>query len=72
MACRTNSTDNGRLGVHLRSYKTTPKMQEEYPGFKIWEAARATSAAPTYFERLKVGDDEFIDGGMGYNNPVLE
>ncbi|KIJ36116.1 hypothetical protein M422DRAFT_179754 [Sphaerobolus stellatus SS14] len=72
MACRANSTDDGRQTVHLRSYKTTAQMPEEFPDFKIWEAARATSVAPAYFQRLKVGQDEFIDGGMGWNNPILE
>ncbi len=40
----------------------------------IWEACRATSAAPSYFEPIDIGDDgekeTFVDGGLGYNNPV--
>jgi len=38
----------------------------------IWEAARATSAASTFFEPIKVGADgeEFIDGATGANNPI--
>ena len=37
---------------------------------KIWEAARATSAAPTFFKRLEIGNKQpFIDGGLGRNNP---
>ena len=45
---------------------------------KIWEAARATSAAPTFFKPIKLGrarNQPFIDGGLGRNNPsqlVLE
>jgi hypothetical protein len=35
----------------------------------IWEVARATSAAPTYFNTIKIGEDEFGDGGFGANNP---
>ncbi|KAG9669732.1 hypothetical protein KCU87_g7654, partial [Aureobasidium melanogenum] len=38
-------------------------------GLTIWQASRATSAAPTFFERLEIGTNEFIDGGMGSNNP---
>ncbi|KAH0021871.1 hypothetical protein KCU78_g5966, partial [Aureobasidium melanogenum] len=38
-------------------------------GLTIWQAARATSAAPTFFERLEIGTNEFIDGGIGFNNP---
>lgn len=41
----------------------------EIDGLTIWQAARAASAAPTFFQRLKIGTDEFIDGGMGFNNP---
>ncbi|KAL2885064.1 FabD/lysophospholipase-like protein [Ceratocystis lukuohia] len=38
---------------------------------KIWEVARATSAATTFFKSIKVGRDEveFIDAGFGHNNP---
>jgi predicted acylesterase/phospholipase RssA len=40
----------------------------------IWEACRATSAAPSYFEPIEIGDDGeqeiFVDGGLGYNNPI--
>jgi patatin-like phospholipase/acyl hydrolase len=37
----------------------------------IWQVARATSAATTFFKSIKVGRDEieFIDAGLGYNNP---
>lgn len=40
----------------------------------IWEAARATSAAPTFFKRIEIGEPDlkepFIDGGVGRNNPT--
>lgn len=36
----------------------------------MWQAARATSAAPTYFRPMKIHSHTFIDGGLGYNNPV--
>jgi predicted acylesterase/phospholipase RssA len=43
---------------------------------KIWEAARATSAAPTFFKRIEIGDPgsskPYIDGGMGCNNPITQ
>jgi hypothetical protein len=35
----------------------------------IWHAARATSAAPRYFEEFERGDTVFLDGAMGANNP---
>jgi hypothetical protein len=35
----------------------------------IWEVARATSAAPSYFNTIKIGEGEYVDGGFGVNNP---
>ncbi|KAL1972818.1 hypothetical protein VTN31DRAFT_6360 [Thermomyces dupontii] len=37
----------------------------------IWQVARATSAATTFFKPIKLGRDEieFIDAGFGCNNP---
>ena len=43
---------------------------------KIWEAARATSAASSFFDpvRINIGKvgEEFIDGATGANNPIQE
>lgn len=44
--------------------------------FAMWEAARATSAAPTYFPPFRLpgdGEDYFalVDGGLFANNPAL-
>lgn len=40
----------------------------------IWEAARATSAAPMYFKEMTINTRPppitYIDGGLGYNNPA--
>lgn len=46
--------------------KTTP-----FKGCTIWQVARATSAATTFFKSIKLGRDgiEFVDAGFGYNNP---
>lgn len=56
----------------LRSYPGY--SSGDYPDITIWEAARATSAAPTFFKSLRMGppgmQEEFIDGGMGCNNPT--
>jgi hypothetical protein len=41
-----------------------------YDRAKIWEAARATSAATTFFESIKIGTQEFLDGATSANNPV--
>lgn len=37
----------------------------------LWEAARATSAAPGYFEKVQIGNVDYIDGGLGCNNPAM-
>ena len=44
--------------------------------FKVWEIARATSAAPTYFEAAQITSEEgkkftLVDGGVFANNPAL-
>jgi predicted acylesterase/phospholipase RssA len=43
-----------------------------YDECRVWEACRATSAATTYFDPIKIGKykQEFIDGGVLYNNPI--
>lgn len=37
---------------------------------KLWQAARATSAAPLYFSPVKVEGFEYWDGGLFFNNPA--
>lgn len=37
----------------------------------IWHAARATSAAPLYFEEFERGETVFLDGAMSANNPSM-
>jgi len=50
----------------FRSYES----HETHPECKIWEAARATSAAPIFFKRIEIGRAQpFVDGGVGRNNP---
>jgi patatin-like phospholipase/acyl hydrolase len=57
---------NANIPVLFRSYSS----QETHSGCKIWEAARATSAVPTFFKRIEIGNKQpFIDGGLGCNNP---
>ncbi|KAJ7829026.1 FabD/lysophospholipase-like protein [Mycena olivaceomarginata] len=56
----------------LRTYDSP---DEPAVACKIWEAARATSAAPTFFKRIEINlggiMQPFIDGGLGCNNPTL-
>lgn len=39
----------------------------------IWQAARATTAAPTFFKSMPINNPLptiiYVDGGLGYNNP---
>lgn len=39
---------------------------------RIWQVARATSAAPSFFDPVQIGHfgEGFSDGGTGTNNPV--
>jgi predicted acylesterase/phospholipase RssA len=59
-----------------RRFRTYKVEKNQTFDCTIWEAARATSAAPTIFERIVIGkppmDEPFVDGGMGCNNPVKE
>ncbi|KAI6903300.1 hypothetical protein KC318_g7033 [Hortaea werneckii] len=38
----------------------------------IWEAARATSAAPHYFKEITIQGYQYMDGGLVENNPSNE
>jgi hypothetical protein len=35
----------------------------------VYQAARATSAAPTYFPAQEIANRSFVDGGLQFNNP---
>src|SRR5437667_6438485 len=57
----------------LRSYETTDPGESDYV-CEVWEAARATSAAPLFFapfriERLGL---TLVDGALRLNNPINE
>ncbi|KAJ7819663.1 hypothetical protein B0H13DRAFT_2292150 [Mycena leptocephala] len=68
--CAMNAA-NMSLPVLFRTYNTTnnPAMD-----CTIWQAGRATSAAPTFFKQIQIGppgiEEAFVDGGMGQNNPI--
>lgn len=56
--------------VRLRSYETLLSVQEV--GCTIVEAARATSAASSFFKPVIIQGQSFVDGATAYNNPVEE
>jgi predicted acylesterase/phospholipase RssA len=66
--------------AYPRRFRTYPVRTLASANCRIWEAARATTAAPTIFKRIAIGEEgqakeEFIDGGLRCNNPgnqVLE
>lgn len=52
-----------------RNFTRLPKdSSKDVP---IWQALRATSAAPYYFKSMEIGRSEFVDGGVTANNPSL-
>ncbi|KAK2610776.1 hypothetical protein N8I77_004177 [Diaporthe amygdali] len=58
--------------VRLRTYDVAG---DKYPNCLIYEAARATTAATTYFRPMAIKDEEgkeekFVDAALGTNNPI--
>jgi hypothetical protein len=39
---------------------------------KVWEAARATAAATSFFDPIEIGGEHFVDGATPANNPINE
>ena len=52
-----------------RKLDRNPALAHDIP---IWQVARATSAAPTYFKPAVIDGLEYLDGGFGANNPCTE
>jgi len=71
-ACKTfvvaTSTRAAGEPVLMQTYDNFPS--NEAFNCEIWEAARATSAAPTYFVPITINRVAYCDGGTGWNNPV--
>ncbi|KAI6878325.1 quinate permease [Hortaea werneckii] len=56
--------------THFTNYKKDHEMSNFYDKVKIWEAARATSAATSFFDPITIDGSAYVDGGLGMNNPV--
>ncbi|KAI8936055.1 hypothetical protein NX059_007556 [Plenodomus lindquistii] len=54
--------------VRLRSYTTAESVDEV--DCTIWEAARATSAASSFFSHIDIQGQRFTDGATECNNPI--
>ena len=70
VAITTTLADRSPPELHLMcNYGEARQGQKGPSERKLWEAARASTAAPTYFEAF---DNKFIDGGVIANNPALD
>ena len=61
--------------AHPRLFRSYAVRENASTNCKIWEAARATTAAPSFFKRMTIVDDggareDFLDGGLRFNNPA--
>jgi uncharacterized protein len=52
-------------------FKTRKVREEKAENFPLSVVARATSAAPTYFEALQAGEQALVDGGVFAVNPAM-
>lgn len=59
-----------------RLFRTYKVSENQGYNCAIWQAARATSAAPLFFKSMLIGEkgsqEQFIDGGLGCNNPIAQ
>ncbi|XP_061817427.1 calcium-independent phospholipase A2-gamma isoform X2 [Nerophis lumbriciformis] len=57
----------------FRNYRLMPGVRSHYHGdckYKMWQAIRASSAAPGYFQEFVLEKDLHQDGGLLINNPT--
>lgn len=72
----TATTGTGQKPVILANYsrqeESEPDYRFEFPHeLHVWEAASATSAAPSFFKPFQShGKQVYLDGAVYYNNPV--
>lgn len=84
MLCENDEADSAKAFVcavpavnmaHPRLFRSYIIRENASTNCKIWEAARATTAAPTFFKRMTIMDDggaqeDFLDAGLRFNNPT--
>jgi hypothetical protein len=58
--------------VIFPSYYSRTWEMSMFDRVRIWEAARATSAATSFFEPLVIDGKAFVDGATGANNPIYQ
>ncbi|KAM7212357.1 hypothetical protein V8F06_012262 [Rhypophila decipiens] len=68
--CAT-SKQTGKTVV-FSSYPSARRGRSLLDRATIWQVARATSAATSFFDPVEIGDEEFVDGATPANNPIAE
>jgi hypothetical protein len=66
-----NELDEGGIAESPYLFRTYNNRERAASGYEIWQVARATSAAPTFFDPIQIGNKEYSDGGVGNNNPII-
>lgn len=70
--CRTFVCTTAKETLRITRLRSYGAPDGNTPSPTICEAALATSAATGFFEPVKLGDRQFVDGAFGANNPVEE
>ncbi|XP_029289593.1 calcium-independent phospholipase A2-gamma-like [Cottoperca gobio] len=74
VAAVSTIVNRGTLKAYVfRNYNLMPGVRAHYLGgcqHQLWQAIRATSAAPGYFQEFPLGTDLHQDGGLLINNPT--
>ncbi|XP_068459877.1 calcium-independent phospholipase A2-gamma-like [Clinocottus analis] len=74
VAAVSTIVNRGTLKAYVfRNYNLLPGVRSPYLGgsqHQLWQAIRATSAAPGYFQEFTLGNDLHQDGGLLINNPT--
>lgn len=69
-------TAESAIPIRFTDYEKDGEHSNFYNEVRIWEVARATSAATSFFAPMKInhaGEPRcFVDAGLGHNNPIEE
>lgn len=72
VAAVSTVVNRGIKAFVFRNYNHFPGVKSHYMGgcqYNLWQAIRASSAAPGYFQEYVLGNDLHQDGGLLINNP---
>ncbi|KAE9379634.1 hypothetical protein N431DRAFT_364884, partial [Stipitochalara longipes BDJ] len=70
--CKVFVCSNTEKHVKLTLFRNYSAPWDNTENCEIWEACRATSAAPTFFPPISIGNPpiNYVDGALGHNNPI--